>query len=409
MVRQLLLGLVILIASSLAGRATDPRFPVEGTWLSNWGPLTFSPPAPGAEVQVRGVLQQWPGQRGRITSGQYDAATRKLTFSALQDWNGKRLDASLTLSPDGQSMAGTWRSTAGGQGPYTMQLLYRGRPTSAATARPRGLPMAAKPRIEVLPVLFLARDANWVTEADIDLYAHLLIRHLELAQRYYKAQLLTDTFRIADEPVFVYRGQLDDARYLAALKPEHRGPGEAQIIARELLQARGEDRYTTSTVFLTVYVRARPREEGGGFHGGGRTFNGAPNTGGGSVELELEWMLNLSSGFQQAVNHELGHAFGLLHPDVYGYDLKDNASIMSYDPKIGTTGFEMARGRFNPEDFYALAANRRVFPDFRYDPALHNPGRKSFRIKVLPCMTDYVSQRRGFKPMSCMEWPCPCP
>ena len=134
-----------------------------------------------------------------------------------------------------------------------------------------------------------------------------------------------------------------------------------------------------------IYVRAKPRDENGGvFFGGGRTFNGAANTGGGSAELELDRMLNISSGFQQAVNHELGHTFGLQHPDAYGYPLRDNQSIMSYDEKIGTTGFDMAKGHFNPEDFYALGLNKRAFPDL---PAMtppctirgKNPS-KSFRL-----------------------------
>mgnify|MGYP001765549651 CR=1 FL=1 len=408
MLRACLVFAILLLFPGRWAAGAEEIAPVLGTWLSNWGLLTFTAAPEAGEGQVRGRLQQWPGQRGTITGGTYDAARRRLDLTTVQDWNGLTSTASLTLAPDGRTLTGTWRN-ARGTGPYTMRLMFRGAPPRADTHRPRSLPVAAKPRLEVVPVLFLARDATWVTPWDIDTYAALLARHVELAQHYYKAQLVTDTFKIADAPVVIHRGEKTDAEYLAALKPEHKGPGEAQMIARELLQARGEDRYSSNSVFLIVYVRARPREEGGGFHGGGRPFNGAPGTGGGSVELELEWLLNINSGFQQAVNHELGHAFGLVHPDAYGYDQKNNGSIMSYDDKIGTKGFEPAKGRFNPEEFAALGRNRRAFPDFRYDPALHNPTGKAFTLKTLPCMTDHIGQRRGFRPNSCMVWPCPCP
>jgi len=395
-------------ASAQPQPSTTPALsPVEGTWLSNWGPVTFVPQAQADGTHIRGFLQQWPSQKGTITDGHYDAAQRKLSFNYFQEWNSRSGNATLTLSPDGKTLTGTWQIGKAG-GPYTMQFLFRGDPPKASEARPHNMPLSNKPRLEVLPVLFIARDANWITESDIDLYSYLIFKHLELAQKYYKNQLITDTFKIADEPVFVYRGQYDDGHYLAGHTDETL-PGTSQMFAREFLAARHEDRYSTNKIYLVVYVRAKPRDENGGvFFGGGRTFNGAPNTGGGSAELELDRMLNITSGFQQAVNHELGHTFGLQHPDAYGYPLRDNQSIMSYDEKIGTTGFDMAKGHFNPEDFYTLAQNKQAFPDFRYQPALHNPTGKRIEFVVFGCMTDYIGQRRGFKRNSCMQWPCPC-
>ncbi len=410
------LAVAALLISQVSNAAAQPQqdttpalSPVEGTWLSNWGPVTFVPQLQADGIHIRGFEQQWPSQKGTITDGRYDPEQHKLTFSYFQEWNSRSGNATLTLSPDGKTMTGTWQIGKSG-GPYTMQFLLRGDPPKASEARPHNMPLSNKPRLEVLPVLFIARDANWITESDIDLYSYLIFKHLELAQRYYKNQLGTDTFKIADEPVFVYRAQYDDAHYLAGHTNEH-GPGSAQMFGREILLARHEDRYTTNKIYLVIYVRAKPRDENGGvFFGGGRTFNGAANTGGGSAELELELdrMLNISSGFQQAVNHELGHTFGLQHPDAYGYPLRDNQSIMSYDEKIGTTGFDMAKGRFNPEDFYTLGLNKRAFPDFRYEPAVHNPRGKPIKVVSFGCMTDYMGQRRGFKRDSCMEWPCPC-
>jgi len=405
-------ALLIFQVSNVAAQpqqdATPALSPVEGTWLSTWGPVTFVPQVQADGIHIRGFLQQWPSQKGTITDGHYDAAERKLTYSSFQEWNSALVNATLTLSPDGKTLTGTWQSGKRG-GPTTMQFVFRGDPPKASEARPHNMPLSNKPRLEVLPVLFIARDANWITESDINLYSYLIFKHLEMSQRYYKNQLGTDTFKIADEPVFVYRAQYDDAHYLAGHSNDETVPGSAQMFGREILLARHEDRYTTNKIYLVIYVRAKPREENGGvFFGGGRTFNGAPNTGGGLAELELDRMLNISSGFQQAVNHELGHCFGLQHPDAYGYPLRDNPSIMSYDEKIGTTGFDMAKGHFNPEDFYALGLNKRAFPDFRYDPAVHNPRGKPIKVVSFGCMTDYMGQRRGFKRNSCMECPCPC-
>ena len=197
--------------------------PVEGTWLSNWGPVTFVPQLQADGIHIRGFLQQWPSQKGTITDGHYDAAERKLTYTSFQEWNSALVNATLTLSPDGKTLTGTWQSGKRG-GPTTMQFLFRGDPPKASEARPHNMPLSNKPRLEVLPVLFIARDANWITESDIDLYSYLIFKHLELAQRYYKNQLGTDTFKIADEPVFVYRAQYDDAHYLAGHTNEKRSP-----------------------------------------------------------------------------------------------------------------------------------------------------------------------------------------
>ena len=59
----------------------------------------------------------------------------------------------------------------------------------------------------------------------------------------------------------------------------------------EILRARHQDRYSSNNIFVTIYVHAKPRASGMGVFAGGRTFNGAPNTGGGSLELELSSVL----------------------------------------------------------------------------------------------------------------------
>jgi len=218
-------------------------------------------------------------------------------------------------------------------------------------------------------------------------------------QRHYKARLKTDTFKISSEPLFVYHAEHDDAHY-------RDGPSTPEI-----LRARHQDRYSSNNIFVIVYVRAKPREAGMKIFAGGRTFNGAPNTGGGSLELELTNILyDDSPGFQAALIHELGHTFGMVHPDAYGYDIHNNGSNMSYTKGQGGRGLNPSMfGRFNPEEFYTMGQNKRVFPDFQYIPAVHNPTGKKFQPVYFGCMSDEIGMRRKARGKFCTGYPCPCP
>jgi len=79
--------------------------------------------------------------------------------------------------------------------------------------------------------------------------------------------------------------------------------------------------------------------------------------------------------FQSTLQHELGHTFGLPHVDVYGYNMNDNPSIMSYNLKHHTHGFNPIPnpGFLIPEDIRALAKNKRVFPQLVFSPAQDIP------------------------------------
>ena len=121
--------------------------------------------------------------------------------------------------------------------------------------------------------------------------------------------------------------------------------------------------------------------------GGGRPINGYVNTGGGLFIASAD-TLELRN-FQSTLQHELGHAFGLLHVDAYGYSMKDNPSIMSYNPAQHTDGWKPAKtpGVLIPEDYRLLALNRRVFSHFRADPKLTPPKYKLYpKILMLPPM-----------------------
>jgi hypothetical protein len=103
-------------------------------------------------------------------------------------------------------------------------------------------------------------------------------------------------------------------------------------------------------------------------NGGGRSLNGGFNTGGGIVELS-SYALDKIPNVQSTIQHELAHSFGLPHVDVYGYDMKSNDSIMSYNPKHHTKAFAPSAtpGKLIPEDLRGLSFNHRVFSKLRFD------------------------------------------
>ena len=138
-----------------------------------------------------------------------------------------------------------------------MQFALRGDPPSAAAARPHGMTVSNKSRIEVLPVLFIPSDATWVTQRDIDLYSYLVFAHLELVQQHYKAVLKTDTFKISSERCFVYRAQHEDTYYMGRIS--NSAPDSASLWLR-ILRARHQDRYSSNNIFVIVYVHAHTED-----------------------------------------------------------------------------------------------------------------------------------------------------
>ena len=212
-------------------------------------------------------------------------------------------------------------------------------------------------QVEVLPVFVVPRGEAPPTLEQ----TRRLVEHLKLCQRRYEAMLgRRDTFRLAEGPMRVHRS----GSTLAELRrlPEDAAPELVGALLTEFKL----NRFNCPYVFLAVVMNPGSDWPAGG----GRPLNGGFNTGGGIVVLSSHG-LDRSPNFQSTLQHELGHGFGLPHVEVYGYDMKTNPSVMSYNPAHHTQEFRPSRtpGRLIAEDIRGLALNRRAFPKLTFDPA----------------------------------------
>jgi hypothetical protein len=173
-----------------------------------------------------------------------------------------------------------------------------------------------------------------------------------------------DTFTVADGSPLVHRSPTSLAKLRA--EPEMGAPR----VAGELLEATGYNRFNCPYVFLVVVTNASDHFPAGG----GRPFNGGFNTGGGIVVLS-SFALHRLPNFQSTLQHELGHAFGLPHADVYGHDMQVDSSIMSYNPGHHTRAMQPSPtpGVLVSEDVRGLSFNRRAFPVLTFRAARDLP------------------------------------
>ena len=231
---------------------------------------------------------------------------------------------------------------------------------------------AVPPReVQVLPVFFVPKGEPTPTDEQAD----RLIRHLEWARTRYRELLRNEaTFGVAEETPRVDRSERELAFYRT--QPENSAP---QIVS-ELLTELNVTRYNCPYVLLVVMMNPQDSFP----VGGGRPLNGGLNTGGGIVVMS-SFTLDRSRNFQSTLQHELGHAFGLPHVNVYGYDMKSNESIMSYNRKHHTNGFRQSPtpGKLIPEDLRGLALNQRVFPGLRFDARREVPRGYSLAERIV--------------------------
>jgi hypothetical protein len=232
---------------------------------------------------------------------------------------------------------------------------------------------ALPPRsVKVLPVFFVPKGETAPTEDQ----SKRLMKHLEWARTRYKELLRDqDTFAIAEEKPRVYQSRRELAFY------REQKDGAAPHLVDELLTEWKLTRFNCPYVLLVVVMN--PKDE---FPvGGGRPLNGGINTGGGIIQLST-FAMDKMPNFQSTLQHELGHSFGLPHVEVYGYDMKTNESLMSYNPKHHTKEFTPSDtpAVLIAEDLRALALNRRVFPKLRFDPAKDIPAGYKIAERIVP-------------------------
>lgn len=226
-------------------------------------------------------------------------------------------------------------------------------------------------RVKVLPVAFVPQGEKDPTPDEQKLF----LKHLKWSQERYREMLDGDTFELAESKVQVVSGAkpLDFYR-----KPPERG---APDIVSELLTHLKLTRFNCPYVFCILLMNSKDSFP----EGGGRSINGGINTGGGMMYI-ASWELTHNTHFQTTLQHELGHAFGLPHVDVYGYDMKANVSIMSYNPAHHCQGFEPSKtpGALIPEDRRGLALNGRVFAKTTFNPIRDVPFGYSLSKRIVP-------------------------
>jgi hypothetical protein len=232
---------------------------------------------------------------------------------------------------------------------------------------------ALAPReVKVLPVFFVPKGELAPTDAQ----STRLMRHLEWTRTRYREMLGgRDTFAVAETKPRVYRAPEPLSFYRT--QPETSAPR----VVSELLHDLKLTRYNCPYVLLVVMMNSRDDFP----NGGGRPLNGGYNTGGGIVVLS-SFNLDRIPYFQSTLQHEIGHGFGLPHVNVYGYDMKANDSVMSYNPRHHTNNFTPSPtpGKLMPEDIRGLALNQRAFPKLRFDPAKDVPPGYAIKERIIP-------------------------
>lgn len=215
--------------------------------------------------------------------------------------------------------------------------------------------------VKVLPVFFVPKGGT----APTDEQSKKLMKHVEWSQTRYKELLRDrDTFAIAEEKPRVFQS----ARPLDFFREQK--DGAAPYLVDELLTEWKLTRFNCPYVMLVVVMNPKDHYP----VGAAQPLNGGINTGGGAIQM-CTYAMDTLPNFQSTLQHELGHAFGLPHVDVYGYDMKTNDSFMSYNLKHHTKHLMPSDtpGALIAEDIRALALNKRVFPKLKFDPAKDVP------------------------------------
>ena len=265
------------------------------------------------------------------------------------------------------------------------------------------------PRISVKPIFYVFKDqwhSGLPSEEDLRLIRH----YLEHARDHFKQLLGPDVEAFDIAEASIHRGQYDESSIKKIAQQSLHTPSDqskehiqgqtqdqtrnpAQKLApdfehamlKEILELRGSNRYIEPSVFVFILVNPNMQLYRPHWGGGGRSFNGGVNGGGGIVVLEYR---RLRYGFYSTLVHELGHAFGLTHVNCSGQSMSESESIMSYNPRHRSRGSGVAinPGSLTDTERAKLLLSPRIFPHSQDLRQLHDQADAC----VLPAMDDYL-------------------
>lgn len=227
-------------------------------------------------------------------------------------------------------------------------------------------------RIRLMPVFLVASDQRPPTRDQKSNW----MRHLKWSQAFFKAKLLQgDTFGLAKSTPDVIRLKRPLSFYKSLPKAE-----AALHWAAALLDHYQVSRFRCPYTFCCVVVNPRERWP----IGGGRTLNGGINRGGGLMVMSSFAIDRMPNG-QSTLRHEIAHTCGLPHVDVYGYDMATSHSVMAYNNRHRTKGFQDSAtpAELIPEDLRALSFADRVFSKFRFSPTRDLPAGYTLSPRVV--------------------------
>jgi hypothetical protein len=265
------------------------------------------------------------------------------------------------------------------------------------------------PRISVNPIFYVFKDqwhSGLPSEEDLRLIRH----YLEHARDHFKQLLGPDVEAFDIAEASIHRGQYDESSIKKIAEQTQHTPSDqakghiqgqthdqtrnpAQKLApdfehamlKEILELRGSNRYIEPSVFVFILVNPNMQLYRPHWGGGGRSFNGGVNGGGGIVVLEYR---RLRYGFYSTLVHELGHAFGLTHVNCSGQSMSESESIMSYNPRHRSRGSGVATnpGSLTDTERAKLLLSPRIFPHSQDLRQLQDQADAC----VLPAMDDYL-------------------
>lgn len=220
--------------------------------------------------------------------------------------------------------------------------------------------------VSVLPVFVVPKGQKAPPKQD-----HVLLaKHLQWAQTRYRELLGNQTTFKLEEKVKTFQSKWTIAQL-------EKG-GATELLVEEMFDKLGTNRYSCKYIFVAVFAVPQKKVPS---NASAIPFNGGVNTGGGIVSFPYKAFK--SENFQSTLQHELGHAFGMLHVNAYGHDMKRNESIMSYNRDHHTNYLRPSRtpGTLIPENYRVLALNDRVFANFDFDAKRHLP--KGYKLKKM--------------------------